>query len=91
MNSPTKRREGNLIGGAVLIVIGVLALLERYVNIDFRDIWPLLLIGFGAWLIFRDRKNTPPAPTTTYLDETPAPPVTPSTDPYDPSRPINQL
>ena len=92
MTSPDQKRNGNLIGGAVLVIIGVLALLERYTDIDFRDVWPLGLIGFGAWLILRDRK--PATPSTSYLDSDPTPPTTPTlptNDPYDPNRPINQV
>lgn len=93
MSSTDQKRNGNLIGGAVLIIIGVFALLERYTDIDFSDVWPLLLIGFGAWLILRDRKVD--HSSTSYLDSdstTPmTPPTPPSTDPYDPNRPINQV
>ena len=93
MSSTDQKRNGNLIGGAVLIIIGVFALLERYTDIDFSDVWPLFLIGGGAWLILRDRDRK--ADTTSYLDSDPTPPMTPPTppsnDPYDPNRPINQL
>jgi phage shock protein C len=85
MTSPDKRRDGSLIGGGVLIIIGVIALLERYTNVNWRDIWPLMLIGFGAWLILRDRK--PAEMYTGPTNERPTPP----TDPYDPNRPINQV
>ncbi|MEZ0541959.1 PspC domain-containing protein [Fibrella arboris] len=95
MSSPDQKRNGNLIGGAVLIIIGVFALLERYTDIDFSDVWPLLLIGGGAWLILRDRDRTINHSSASYLDSDPTPPVTPPTppsnDPYDPNRPINQV
>jgi phage shock protein C len=91
MASPNKQvgrdpGQGSLIGGGILIIIGVIALLERYTNVNWRDIWPLLLIGFGAWLILRDRKST-----DLYSDpaDRPTPPST--NDPYDPNRPINQV
>ncbi|ARK09281.1 PspC domain-containing protein [Fibrivirga algicola] len=89
MSSTDQKRNGNLIGGAVLIIIGVFALLERYTDIDFSDVWPLLLIGFGAWLILRDRDRR--ANSSSYLDNDPTPPTPPTNDPYDPNRPINQV
>ncbi|HEX9959260.1 MAG TPA: PspC domain-containing protein [Fibrella sp.] len=95
MAYPDQKRNGNLIGGAVLIIIGVFALLERYTDIDFSDVWPLLLIGFGAWLILRNRDQKVGPSSSSYLDSDPTPPMTPptptSTDPYDPNRPINQV
>ncbi len=95
MASLDQKRNGNLIAGAILVIIGVFALLERYTDIDFSDVWPLLLIGFGAWLILRDRDRKPDQSTTTYIDNDPITPVTPPTpptnDPYDPNRPINQV
>lgn len=91
MSSTNQKRNGNLIGGAVLIILGVFALLDRYTDIDFRDVWPLLLIGFGAWLILRDRDRKAGVSSTTYLDSDPTPPTPPANDPYDPNRPINQV
>lgn len=94
MASPDQKRNGNLIGGAVLIIIGVFALLERYTNIDISDVWPLLLIGFGAWLILRDRDQKSRSSSKSYLDSDPTPPtppMPPTNDPYDPNRPVNQL
>lgn len=89
MTSPDQRRNGNLIGGAILIVLGVIALLERYTDISFRDVWPLLLIGFGAWLILRDRRvGNGPDRNLFDNDDRPTPPTN---DPYDPNRPINQV
>lgn len=91
MASPDQRQHGNLIFGAILIVLGVIALLERYTDISFRDVWPLLLIGFGAWLILRDRRvgNGPDRNPFDSDDRPTAPPS--SNDPYDPNRPINQV
>ncbi|WP_077920156.1 PspC domain-containing protein [Spirosoma sp. 209] len=51
--------DRSLIGGAVLIILGVLFLLDRYFNIDFGDLWPFILIAIGLWLIFKDRIKTP--------------------------------
>lgn len=51
--------DRSLIGGAVLILLGVLFLIDRYFDIDFGDLWPFILIAVGLWLIFRDRIKTP--------------------------------
>lgn len=51
--------QGTIIGGIILILLGVLFLLDRWFNIDFGDLWPLILIAVGAWLIFRDRIKPP--------------------------------
>lgn len=78
--------KNNIVGGVVLIVLGVLFLIDRWFNIDFGDLWPLILIAIGVWLIFRDRINgqppfgngpsnqTPPAPPASAYDPTSTPP-----------------
>lgn len=48
-----KKMEGSLIGGAILIVLGAIFLLQRFIpHINFRDLWPILLISLGLILIF---------------------------------------
>ena len=48
-----KKMEGSLIGGAILIVLGSIFLIERFIpRIDFSDLWPILLISLGLILIF---------------------------------------
>jgi phage shock protein PspC (stress-responsive transcriptional regulator) len=51
--------DRSIIGGAVLIILGVLFLLDRYLDIDFSDLWPFMLIAIGLWLIFKDRIRPP--------------------------------
>ncbi|GAB3031773.1 hypothetical protein GCM10027185_36010 [Spirosoma pulveris] len=51
--------DRSLVGGAVLILLGVLFLIDRYFDISFGDLWPFILIAIGLWLIFRDRIKTP--------------------------------
>jgi hypothetical protein len=49
-----KAGQGGLIAGIVLTLLGIVATLEQYVDIDLRwlyDLWPVLLIGVGLWLI----------------------------------------
>lgn len=51
--------DRSVVGGAILILLGVLFLLDRYLNIDFGDLWPFALIAIGLWLILKDRIKTP--------------------------------
>lgn len=56
--------QGGIAAGVILVLLGVYALLERFVNIDLDwifDLWPLLAVGLGVWLIWgtiRDRRNS---------------------------------
>ena len=55
-----KKMEGSLIGGAILIVLGLIFLAQRFIpHIHFRSLWPILLISLGLILIFGNisRKN----------------------------------
>ncbi len=50
--------EGNIWGGLILITLGFIFLIDRFVpNIDFGDLWPILLIAIGAILIMKSYKN----------------------------------
>ncbi len=50
-----KRRN---IGGAILIVIGVLFLMDNLVpRFHFGDFWPLILIAVGVGLLLKSRNN----------------------------------
>ena len=51
--------DRSIIGGAVLIILGIIFLLDRYFDIDFGDLWPFALIALGLWLIFKDRIKPP--------------------------------
>lgn len=63
-----KAGQGGLIAGVILTVLGIIAFADEYIDIDLRwlyDLWPLLLVGVGVWLILasvRDRKRDPEAP-----------------------------
>ncbi len=47
-----KKDEGSLIAGLILIALGVIFLVIRYVpRIDFGDLWPLILIVIGIVLL----------------------------------------
>lgn len=60
---PQKNQEknnSNLWGGLILITLGVMFLIDRFVpRIDFGDLWPVILIVIGAILISKsyNRKN----------------------------------
>jgi phage shock protein C len=61
-NIPVKPENRNgLIGGIVLISLGLIFLANRFIpNIDFGDLWPLVLVVLGGVLIatsFAERKN----------------------------------
>jgi phage shock protein C len=51
-NHPEQKNRGNLIGGLVLITLGVLFLADEFIpNINFGDLWPIILIVIGAGLL----------------------------------------
>lgn len=52
-NIPVKPENRNgLIGGIVLISLGLIFLANRFIpNIDFGDLWPLVLVVLGGVLI----------------------------------------
>jgi phage shock protein C len=47
-----KKKSGSLIGGLVLITVGAIFLADEFVpNVNFGDLWPLILIVIGAGLL----------------------------------------
>jgi len=58
------RVSGSLTAGLLLILIGGFLLLDRFVTIDLsflNDWWPVLLVAFGAWQVFRHYQGKRPA------------------------------
>lgn len=59
---PTKKpqkNDGNLWGGLILITLGAIFLIDRFVpRIDFGDLWPLILIVVGVILITKSYQHT---------------------------------
>ncbi|MCX6234761.1 MAG: PspC domain-containing protein [Bacteroidetes bacterium] len=53
-NKPKQNPDkGNLAGGVILITIGVLFLLAKFIpRVDFHDLWPVILI-VGGFLLLR--------------------------------------
>lgn len=47
-----KKDEGSLIAGLILITLGIIFLVIRYIpRIDFGDLWPVILIVIGIVLL----------------------------------------
>lgn len=55
--------QGGLVAGVILTLIGIVAFLEEFINIDLEwlyNFWPLALVGIGLWLIIasvRERRK----------------------------------
>ncbi len=49
------RGSGNRAFGGFLVVVGVWVLLDDFdiIGVSLSDAWPLLLIGFGGWIVWR--------------------------------------
>jgi phage shock protein PspC (stress-responsive transcriptional regulator) len=56
-----RRNRGNLIGGLVLITVGAIFLADEFLpNVNFGDLWPVILIVIGIGLLINvvgRRKN----------------------------------
>jgi len=47
-------QNGSLIAGVILITLGALFLIDRFIpRIDFGDLWPVLLVVIGIGLVYR--------------------------------------
>jgi len=45
--------DGNLIAGVILIAIGGIFLINRFLDIDFGDLWPFILLVAGLVLVIK--------------------------------------
>lgn len=53
-----ERKHGSLIAGIILITLGALFLVDRYVpTINFGDLWPVLLIAIGGYFIYKSTRK----------------------------------
>ena len=57
---PWRRKEP--IGAIILIAIGILLLIGQVSHDIFKFTWPLLLIGLGVWLVYRQMGHTKGGP-----------------------------
>lgn len=49
-----KTDDGNFLFGIILIVIGIIFILQKYLLwLSFDHIWPFMIVGFGLYLIMR--------------------------------------
>lgn len=54
-----EKNDGNLWAGLILITLGGIFLIDRFVpRIDFGDLWPLILIVVGVILITKSIQQT---------------------------------
>ncbi len=86
MSTNANNRSSSIVGGIVLITVGVIFLLDRWFDINMRDLWPLILVAVGVWLLFRDRIQKAASPYIGDMtDTTTATPPTPPTSPTLPT------
>ncbi len=89
-NYNSNNRSSSVVGGIVLIAVGVIFLLDRWFDINMRDLWPLILVAVGVWLLFRDRIQKAASP---YLGDTNTtntnPPTMPTSMPMPPAPPTS--
>ena len=48
-----RRGDGALVGGTTLILIGSIFLVDQFGWFEFRELWPVILIGIGLVMIVR--------------------------------------
>jgi len=54
-----QKNDGNLWGGLILITLGGIFLIDRFVpRIDFGDLWPLILVVVGIILITKSVRQS---------------------------------
>jgi len=52
---PRRSRNGGLVVGAILVMLGVVLLFGRFFAITFAMLWPLILVAVGLVIIFGAR------------------------------------
>ncbi|MCK9168389.1 MAG: PspC domain-containing protein [Bacteroidia bacterium] len=59
-NKNPEKSNGALIAGLILIVLGFMFLVDRFIPaITFGDLWPIILIVIGGILIYENYKDKP--------------------------------
>jgi len=58
MEKEKRKKKREKIFGGILIVLGVIFLADNlFINITFENIFPIILIGVGFWMIFNTFKK----------------------------------
>lgn len=63
-HSASPAKNGSLLFGFILIILGILFLLNNFLDYNVfyyirrfgEYFWPLLIVGIGLWLLFRGRR-----------------------------------
>jgi phage shock protein C len=60
-NMSNHNRNGNMIGGLILIILGAIFSFKTFFDINLfsymKNLWPLILIGLGVWIIIKDKDD----------------------------------
>lgn len=51
------QKTQNLFWGFIIILLGILLLLNEFDVLDIGDLWPLLIIALGLWLILKPKSG----------------------------------
>ncbi len=51
------QKTQNLFWGFMIILLGILLLLNEFNILDIGDLWPLLIIALGVWLILKPKSG----------------------------------
>lgn len=67
-------RNGNIAGGLVLIILGAIFSFKTFFDINLfsyiKNMWPLVLIGLGVWIIVKEKDDHPQGPANPYSGNT---------------------
>jgi hypothetical protein len=60
-NMSNQPRNGNMVGGLILIILGAVFSFKTFFDINLfsylKNMWPLILIGLGVWIIVKDKDD----------------------------------
>lgn len=67
-------RNGNIAGGLVLIILGAIFSFKTFFDINLfsyiKNMWPLVLIGLGVWIIVKEKDDHTQGPGNPYNGNT---------------------